>query len=71
MRGHELNLKTLKDKVIKVKVPAGTQPGTLLSVKGQGMPVHKTLNIRGNLYVKIHVLIPQLSASDLKKIKDL
>ena len=71
VRGHEFNLKTLEDKVIKVKVPAGTQPGTILSVKGQGMPVHKTLNIRGNLYVKIHVLIPQLSASDLKKIKDL
>jgi len=35
------------------------------------MPVHKTLNIRGNLYVKVMVLIPQLSAADLKKIKDL
>ena len=71
VRGHELQLKTLQDKVIKVKVPAGTQPNTLLMVKGQGMPVHKTLNIRGNLYVKVHVLIPQLSAQDLKKIKDL
>ena len=71
VRGHEFNLQTLEDKVIKVKVPAGTQPGTLLSIKGQGMPVHKTLNIRGNLYVKIHVLIPQLSSQDLKKIKDL
>ncbi len=71
VRGHQFNVRTLEDKVIKVKVPAGTQPGTILSVKGQGMPVHKTLNIRGNLYVKIHVLIPQLSASDLKKIKDL
>ena len=71
VRGHEFNLKTLEDKVIKVKVPAGTQPGTILAVKGQGMPVHKTLNIRGNLYVKVHVLIPQLSAADLKKIKDL
>ena len=71
MRGHEFNLKTLDDKIIKVKVPAGTQPGTLLTLKGLGMPVHKTLNIRGNLYVKIHVLIPQLSAADLKKIKDL
>ena len=71
VRGHELQLKTLEDKVIKVKVPSGTQPGTLLMVKGQGMPVHKTLNIRGNLYVKVHVLIPQLSAQDLKKIKDL
>jgi curved DNA-binding protein len=71
VRGHEFNLKTLEDKIIKVKVPAGTQPGTMLTLKGLGMPVHKTLNIRGNLYVKIHILIPQLSAQDLKKIKDL
>lgn len=71
VRGHEFNLRTLEDKIIKVKVPAGTQPGTLLTLKGQGMPVHRTLNIRGNLYVKIHILIPQLSAQDLKKIKDL
>jgi len=71
VRGHEFNLRTLDNKVIKVKVPAGTQPGTMLTLKGLGMPVHKTLNIRGNLYVKVHILIPQLSAQDLKKIKDL
>ena len=71
IRGYEFNLKTLEDKIIKVKVPAGTQPGTMLTLKGQGMPVHKTIGIRGNLYVKIHILIPQLSAADLKKIKDL
>ena len=71
VRGHDFNLKTLEDKIIKVKVPSGTQPNTILQVKGQGMPVHKTIGIRGNLYVKIHVLIPQLSAADLKKIKDL
>jgi len=71
VRGHEIKLKTLEDSVITVKIPAGTQHGTLLSVKGRGMPVHRTLNIRGNLYVKIHVLIPQLSTADLNKIKDL
>jgi DnaJ-class molecular chaperone len=71
VRGYEFNMQTLEDKIIKVKVPAGTQPGTLLTLKGLGMPVHKTLNIRGNLYVKVHILIPQLSAQDLKKIKDL
>ena len=71
IRGHNFNLKTLEDKIINVKVPAGTQPGTILAVKGRGMPVHKTIGIRGNLYVKIHILIPQLSAADLKKIKDL
>ena len=71
IRGHNFNLKTLDDKIINVKVPAGTQPGTILAVKGRGMPVHKTVGIRGNLYVKIHILIPQLTAADLKKIKDL
>lgn len=71
IRGCEIQLNTLTDTIIKVKVPAGTQPGTMIVCKGQGMPVHKTLNIRGNLYVKIMVLIPQLSAGDLKKIKDL
>ena len=71
IRGCEVELKTLLDSVIKVKIPSGTQPGTLINCKGQGMPIHKTLNIRGNLYVKVHILIPQLSAADLKKIKDL
>ena len=71
VRGCEISLKTLLDSIIKVKVPAGTQHGTLINCKGQGMPVHKTLNIRGNLYVRINILIPKLSATDLKKIKDL
>ena len=64
VRGTDFNLKTLDDNIIKVKVPAGTQPNTILQVQGKGMPVHKTIGIRGNLYVKIHVLIPQLSAND-------
>ena len=71
VRGHRIQLKTLEDSVITVNVPSGTQPGTLLMVRGKGMPILKTTGIRGNLYVKIHVLIPQLSAADLKKIKDL
>ena len=71
VRGTDFNLRTLDDNIIKIKVPSGTQPNTILQVQGRGMPVHKTIGIRGNLYVKIHVLIPQLSAADLKKIKDL
>ena len=71
IRGCEIEVKELTDKIIKVKVPAGTQPNTMLAVKGKGMPVHKTLNIRGNLLVRIMVLVPQLSKEDLKKIKDL
>jgi len=71
IRGCEIQLKTLTDSIIKVQVPAGTQPDTLIACKGQGMPIHKTLNIRGNLFVKIIIIIPQLSPYNLKKIKDL
>jgi len=71
IRGLELNLKTLTNTIIKIQVPPGTQPGTLILCKGQGMPIHKTLNIRGNLYVRINIIIPELSQTDLKKIKNL
>ena len=71
IRGLELTLKTLTNTLIKIQVPPATQPGTLILCKGQGMPIHKTLNIRGNLYVRINIIIPELSQTDLKKIKDL
>ena len=71
IRGIELKLKTLLDTIVKIQVPPGTQPDTLIACKGQGMPIHKTLNIRGNLYVKINIIIPELSQTDLEKIKDL
>jgi DnaJ-class molecular chaperone len=71
IRGTEFNLKTLDDKILNVKVPAGTQPSTVIAVKGHGMPVQDTLNIKGSIYVRINVLIPQLSIKDLEKIKDL
>ena len=70
-RGYEFKIKTLEDKILKVKIPPGTQPGAIISLKGQGMPVHTSLNIRGNLYVKIGIVIPKLDEKQLKKIKDL
>ena len=71
IRGIELHLKTLTDTIIKIQVPPGTQPETLILCKGQGMPIHKTLNIRGNLYVRINIIIPKLSQTELTKIKNL
>jgi len=71
IRGMEFKLKTLDERILNVKVPAGTQPGNTIVLKGQGMPVHDTLNIKGNMYIKIHVSIPTLNKQDLDKIKDL
>ena len=71
IRGTEFKIRTLDDRILNVKVPAGTQPGNTIVLKGQGMPVHDTLNIKGNIYIKINISIPQLSEKDLDKIKDL
>ena len=71
MRGCEFTIKDLEDNIIKIRAPAGTQPGSILRVKDKGMPVHETLSIRGNMYIKIHVTIPKLNEQELNKIKDL
>ena len=71
MRGTEFKIRTLDDRTLNVRVAAGTQPGSVISVKGQGMPVHDTLNIKGNIYVRVNITIPTLSKQDLEKIKDL
>ena len=71
MRGTDFNIKLLDDSIKRVKVPAGTQPNAVLNLKGLGMPVHDTLNIKGNIYIRINITIPKLSARDLEKIQDL
>jgi curved DNA-binding protein len=71
IRGTEFKIRTLDERILSVKVSAGTQPNATIVLKGQGMPIHDTLNIKGNMYIKINVLIPELSATDLERIKDL
>ena len=71
IRGCEFKIRTLDDRTLKVRVPAGTQPGTVISLKGHGMPIHTSLNIRGNIMIRINVVIPQLNEKELEKIKDL
>jgi len=71
MRGTEFQIKDLQDNIVKIKVPAGTQPGSVLQLKSKGMPVHESLSIRGNMFIKIHINIPKLTKEQLNKIKDL
>ena len=71
MRGTEFDIRLIDNSVKRVKVPIGTQPNAVLNLKGLGMPVHDTLNIKGNVYIRINVVIPKLSKEELKKIQDL
>lgn len=56
--GTSINITTIDRKTLTVLVPAGTQPDTLLSCKGEGMPNIRSKQ-RGNLLIKIQVEIPK------------
>ena len=55
--GCEIDIPTL-DGPYKMKIPAGTQSGTVTVLRGRGMPVVNSYG-RGNLYVKILVWVPR------------
>ncbi|HEV7293445.1 MAG TPA: molecular chaperone DnaJ [Devosia sp.] len=56
--GGEFEVPTLDTLRAKVKVPAGTQPGQRVRLKGKGMPVLRSKDI-GDLYVQLDIETPQ------------
>lgn len=53
--GDEIEIPTLDGKMVHT-VPAGAQPGAVLTVRGKGMP--DTRGGRGNLHVRLDVRVP-------------
>ncbi len=69
--GTSLTLVTIDGRTITITIPAGTQPDSILSCKGEGMP-HVRSKAKGNLLIRIKVSIPKdLTTSDISKIKQL
>ncbi len=61
--GGTIEVVTLAGARLTVKVPAGTQPGQRLRLKGHGLPAPGAGDDRGDLYVVVGVRIPtELSA---------
>ena len=56
--GTKINIETLDRKTLDINIPPGTQPDTVLSCRGEGLPNVRTRQ-RGNLMVKIKVSIPK------------
>jgi curved DNA-binding protein len=56
--GGKAQVKTLKG-TVKVDIPQGTPNGTVLRLRGLGMPVYGTKNESGNLFVKVLIQIPE------------
>ena len=65
--GAEITIKSLDDKEVSFKVPAGTGNGKLLRIKGEGVPYSGSTR-KGDLYVKIMVQIPSHLSSKEKAL---
>ncbi len=67
--GGNLEVRTLTGKV-NLKIPAGTQTGTLFRIKGQGMPVLNS-SAKGDQFVKVIVEVPRkLTPEQTKKLEE-
>jgi molecular chaperone DnaJ len=57
MLGTTVEVPTLDERVT-LKIPAGTQPGTTMRVKGRGVPAHAK-NAAGDLLVTVSIAVPK------------
>jgi molecular chaperone DnaJ len=65
--GTEVEVPLLDDSVLKVEVPAGTQPGDSLLVRSKGVP-RLNGDGRGDLHVLVNVSVPKRLSSKAKKL---
>ena len=65
--GAKILVKTL-DGVIELKVPAGTQSGTVFKVKDKGVPYLNEKSRRGSLLITVRVVIPKKLSKKEKEL---
>jgi curved DNA-binding protein len=65
--GGDAIIKTLFGQV-KARIAEGTQNGKSIRIKGKGMPVYGKADQHGDLYVQIHVQIPEKLTDEQKKL---
>ncbi|MEW6502247.1 MAG: DnaJ C-terminal domain-containing protein [Thermodesulfobacteriota bacterium] len=65
--GSEVAVPTLDGKHLKVKVPAGSQPGAKLRLKGQGLPKN-TKGTRGDLLARLTVGVPRKLSGEQEEL---
>lgn len=57
--GGEVQVPTPDGRRLLLRIPPGTEEGTALRLRGQGMPILGEPEKRGDLYADIHVVIPK------------
>ncbi|MCQ2977627.1 MAG: molecular chaperone DnaJ [archaeon] len=64
--GDTVDIPTINGEV-ELKIPAGTQSGSVFRLRGKGMPVMQR-DIKGNLYVTVTVVVPQKLNKEQQKL---
>ncbi|RMD60320.1 MAG: molecular chaperone DnaJ [Nitrospirae bacterium] len=65
--GGEVEVPTIDGKKVKLKIPAGTQPGKLFHIKGMGMPRLQGYG-RGDLLVEVYIEVPKKLSQRQKEL---
>jgi molecular chaperone DnaJ len=65
--GGAIDVPTLEGGKTKLSIPEGTQPGTVLRLRGQGIP-HLGGRGRGDLHVLVRVVVPRHLTADQRKL---
>lgn len=65
--GADIRVPTLDGRDVSVKVPAGSQPDSVLRVRGKGLPVMEK-DKRGDLFLRLQIRIPAQPSSEEKAL---
>ena len=65
--GGQVEVVTL-DGSVKLKIPAGTQPGQKFRLKGRGLPITK--DTRGDFFAEAKVLLPTSLSAEQRELWD-
>lgn len=70
--GGEVLVETLNTQKVKLKIPSGTQPGTMFRIRGKGLPVLGSSSRTGDLLIHSNIEIPSsLTTKARQLVKDL
>ncbi len=65
--GGSKQIQTIDRKTIKINIPAGTDSGKILRIKGMGMRHYGNTSLRGDFFVRINVVLPKdLTGEEIK-----
>ena len=68
MLGKTVRVTTIDNKQLDVSIAAGTQPGSVLSLQGHGMPNLNNPLMRGRLLLEINIIVPTDLSEEQKKV---